>query len=328
MPRSWLLCFPDLRQGPLGPVDPLYARVRLQNIIEIQPLVPPEWLSLRPRRRGPRAPDQGDRDRPVRAALPRDPAGPPVRGRPGASGRRSRSRCSCSCRSPSIRCAGRAMPRRSWSGPTPPASPGCSAACRPRRPARRGPAAAAGHPGGPVLAAACSRPPCPSRRSRAPVAPARSIAWRWSSIASAPAPQTLLAYADYGSELLYRTRAPRALDPQPSAAAGLRRDLPDPDLDRRAGRPGRAGALRRRLDPAVPERDRTVAVRGRPPRPEPPCTSASPTASRPTGSVRCRSRATSPPRRACSRSLGDDRADRRPPLAARRREIDHAPARR
>jgi hypothetical protein len=40
-----LLCFPDLRQGPLGPVDPLYARVRLQNIIEIQPLVPPEWLT-------------------------------------------------------------------------------------------------------------------------------------------------------------------------------------------------------------------------------------------------------------------------------------------
>ena len=40
-----LLCFPDLRQGPLGQVDPLYARIRLQNIIEIQPLVPPEWLT-------------------------------------------------------------------------------------------------------------------------------------------------------------------------------------------------------------------------------------------------------------------------------------------
>jgi hypothetical protein len=40
-----LLCFPELRQGPLGQVDPLYARVRLQNIIEIQPLVPAEWLT-------------------------------------------------------------------------------------------------------------------------------------------------------------------------------------------------------------------------------------------------------------------------------------------
>jgi hypothetical protein len=41
-----LLCFPDLRQGPLGRVDPLYARIRLQNIIEIQPLVPPQWLTF------------------------------------------------------------------------------------------------------------------------------------------------------------------------------------------------------------------------------------------------------------------------------------------
>jgi hypothetical protein len=40
-----LLCFPELRQGPLGQVDPLYARIRLQNIVEIQPLVPAEWLS-------------------------------------------------------------------------------------------------------------------------------------------------------------------------------------------------------------------------------------------------------------------------------------------
>lgn len=41
-----LLCFPELRQGPLGQVDPLYARVRLQNIIEIQPLVPSQWLAF------------------------------------------------------------------------------------------------------------------------------------------------------------------------------------------------------------------------------------------------------------------------------------------
>jgi hypothetical protein len=40
-----LLCFPELREGPLGRVDPLYARVRLRNIIEIQPLVPAAWLA-------------------------------------------------------------------------------------------------------------------------------------------------------------------------------------------------------------------------------------------------------------------------------------------
>jgi hypothetical protein len=40
-----LVCFPELRQGPLGHVDPLYARIRLRNIVEIQPMVPAEWLS-------------------------------------------------------------------------------------------------------------------------------------------------------------------------------------------------------------------------------------------------------------------------------------------
>ena len=40
-----LLCFPELLQGPLGRVDPLYARIRLHNIVEIQPLVSLEWLS-------------------------------------------------------------------------------------------------------------------------------------------------------------------------------------------------------------------------------------------------------------------------------------------
>jgi hypothetical protein len=40
-----LLCFPDLRHGPLGMVDPLYARIRLYNIVEIQPLLPADWLT-------------------------------------------------------------------------------------------------------------------------------------------------------------------------------------------------------------------------------------------------------------------------------------------
>jgi hypothetical protein len=41
-----LVCFPELRQGPLGQVDPLYARLRLQKIVEIQPLVPAKWLTF------------------------------------------------------------------------------------------------------------------------------------------------------------------------------------------------------------------------------------------------------------------------------------------
>ena len=36
-----LLLFPELRAGPLGYVDPLYARVRLHRIVEIQPLLSP-----------------------------------------------------------------------------------------------------------------------------------------------------------------------------------------------------------------------------------------------------------------------------------------------
>jgi hypothetical protein len=39
------LLFPELRAGPLGYVDPLYARVRLQRIVEIQPLVSPRLLA-------------------------------------------------------------------------------------------------------------------------------------------------------------------------------------------------------------------------------------------------------------------------------------------
>jgi hypothetical protein len=41
---TMLALFPELRQGPLGHVDPLYARLRLQNIVEIQPLMPAQWL--------------------------------------------------------------------------------------------------------------------------------------------------------------------------------------------------------------------------------------------------------------------------------------------
>jgi len=40
-----VLLFPDLRAGPLGQVDPLYAHVRLQNIVEIQPLIETHWLA-------------------------------------------------------------------------------------------------------------------------------------------------------------------------------------------------------------------------------------------------------------------------------------------
>ena len=36
--------FPELRAGPLGQVDPLYAEVRLHRILEIQPLLSAGWL--------------------------------------------------------------------------------------------------------------------------------------------------------------------------------------------------------------------------------------------------------------------------------------------
>ncbi|MGH6942749.1 MAG: hypothetical protein ACREH6_00820, partial [Geminicoccaceae bacterium] len=42
---AMLLLFPHLRDGPLGEVDPLYARVRLHRILEIQPLLSPRWLA-------------------------------------------------------------------------------------------------------------------------------------------------------------------------------------------------------------------------------------------------------------------------------------------
>ncbi len=40
-----LTLFPGLRAGPLGPVDPLYEHLRLQQIVEYQPLIPGAWLS-------------------------------------------------------------------------------------------------------------------------------------------------------------------------------------------------------------------------------------------------------------------------------------------
>lgn len=37
--------FPELRAGPLGTVDPVYRELRLERIIEIQPLIPAAWLA-------------------------------------------------------------------------------------------------------------------------------------------------------------------------------------------------------------------------------------------------------------------------------------------
>ncbi len=39
------ILFPGLRAGPLGRVDPLYAQIRLANILEIQPLIDAQWLA-------------------------------------------------------------------------------------------------------------------------------------------------------------------------------------------------------------------------------------------------------------------------------------------
>jgi hypothetical protein len=40
-----LIMFPDLQQGPLGQVDPLYQSLRLERIVEVQPLIAFESLS-------------------------------------------------------------------------------------------------------------------------------------------------------------------------------------------------------------------------------------------------------------------------------------------
>jgi hypothetical protein len=40
-----LTLFPSLRAAPLGPIDPLYQHLRLQLIVEYQPLIPGAWLS-------------------------------------------------------------------------------------------------------------------------------------------------------------------------------------------------------------------------------------------------------------------------------------------
>lgn len=40
-----LSLFPGLLDGPLGRIDPLYARLRLQKIVEFQPLIPGAWLA-------------------------------------------------------------------------------------------------------------------------------------------------------------------------------------------------------------------------------------------------------------------------------------------
>ncbi len=42
---AMLILFPDLARGPLGKVDPLYAELRLQRIVEVQPLVSIEDLA-------------------------------------------------------------------------------------------------------------------------------------------------------------------------------------------------------------------------------------------------------------------------------------------
>ena len=80
----------SLRAGPLGPVDPLYARLRLQHIVEIQPLIPaPGWR--RPLRgdRATRDPDHRHRAR--RAAVPDRPARPQPARAPRLGGARARA---------------------------------------------------------------------------------------------------------------------------------------------------------------------------------------------------------------------------------------------
>ena len=208
----------------------------------------------------------------------------------------------CSCRWPSTRCAGRPMRRRSWSGRMLPAVAWLLSRLHAPPSGRRRAAAAAADPGRAVLAAAARRGRCPSRRSRAPAAPARSTGWPRCSIArrrrrrSSPTPTTAPSFC-IGRRISVLSIPNHR--PQP----GFARDLAHPDRDRRRRRAGRADPFWRRLDPAVPERDRAGAVRRARRRAGRRSTSAWPMARRPPGCARCRSRAISPPRRACSRSI-------------------------
>ena len=109
-------------------------------------------------------------------------------------------------------------------------------AARPRR--RR--AAAAADPGRAVLAAAAARRRCPSRRSRAPGAPARSIAWPRCSIGRAGAADRSSPTPTTAPELLYRTPHSVLSIPNHRPQPGFARDLAHPDRDRRGRRAGRA----------------------------------------------------------------------------------------
>jgi hypothetical protein len=258
---TMLALFPELRQGPLGQVDPLYARLRLQNIVEIQPLMPARWL---------------------------------LSGRIAEAVRRVVEFLGIGLFA--LPCLGLLLVRRSgparrfWATVALALLVFVPLAFHQVRwtsyaeaflvwPYAAGVAWLLGRLSGAlersgvllrplIILAALSvrgrRRPAPAgdpeRRPRLP----------------GPAPgggaQSRRAGAGHPARLRrLRLRAAlpdaasRAVDPQPSAAAGLRRDLAHPDRDRRPGRPGRAGALRRRLGALVPEPDRAGAVcpRGR-----------------------------------------------------------------
>ena len=253
-----LLCFPELRQGPLGRVDPLYARIRLHNIVEIQPLVSLEWLSS-----GHVGEALQRLIKVIGIALFALPCLAVLLARTTGAAWRFWATVALALLAflpltfYQVRWATYAEAFLVW-----PYAAGIawllSRFTRAERPRRRR-AAAAADPGRAVLAAAAGR--------RAARAEDRERRPRLSARPAGRGAQSRAGAADAPRLRRLRRRAPvsdatqRAVDPQSSAAAGLRRDLAHPHRDRRRRRPGGADPLRRRPDPAVPERDRAGAVR-------------------------------------------------------------------
>jgi hypothetical protein len=304
-----VLCFPELRQGPLGQVDPLYARVRLQHIVEIQPLMPAEWLSSG------RIADAFQRLINVLGiALFALPCLGVLLARSTGPAWRFWATVALALLAflplafYQMRWGSYAQAFLVW-----PYAAGIAwLLSRLTRPV-----GGAGVLLRPLvilaalfwpllLAAALPQQEIESAGGACPLDRLAAVLNR------APEPQTLLAYADYGSELLYRTPH-RVLSipnhrPQPGFAATWRILTA---TDERAARAelARFGVDWILLCPSATERA-LFAVAGAASRRS---TSAWWTARRRPGCARCRSKRTSPPRRGCSRwSLRAARAPRRP----------------
>ncbi len=236
-----LVLFPDLRAGPLGPVDPLYARVRLPNILEIQPLIDAHWLAT-----GLYGQAIGQAIKVLGLALVAVPFLILLLIRSRGASRRFWVVVAIALlvylplAVAEVRWAIYAEALLAWPYAAAVAwlvdllSGTVRVAPQWWRPPLLAIALlwplllSAGLPEGEIATAGQT---CPLDRL-APVLQQASAR-----------PRTILAYADYGSELLYRTRHRVLSIPQPSAPAGVRRHISHPDRDRRRDRPHPPRAL-------------------------------------------------------------------------------------